>query len=342
MKRLPTLAKLALLAALGIAVPAHAGAVPPFDGATGWLNSQPLVDANLRGKVIVVNFWTYSCINSLRQVPYVRAWAEKYKKQGLVVIGVHSPEFAFERDAGNVRRALAEYNVNYPVAIDSDHQVWNAFNNEYWPALYFIDAKGKVRHVEFGEGNYDKSELVIRRLLEEAGNPPTNGPLVAPVGEGAEAPADTADERSPETYTGYARTEQFASPGGVVQDRMHGYKVPDGLGLNHWALAGEWTMGRESAKAEGANGKIVYRFHSRDLHLVLGPTAGGGSVRFRVTMDGKPPGAAHGVDTDASGNGKVDEPRMYQLIRQTPPITDHVFEIEFLDPGVQAYSFTFG
>jgi thiol-disulfide isomerase/thioredoxin len=342
MNRILTRATLAVGLAVGCATSAQAAAVPPFDGATGWLNAKPLVDADLRGKVIVVNFWTYSCINSLRQVPYVRAWAEKYKNEGLVVIGVHSPEFGFERDAGNIQRAVGEYGVTYPVAIDSDHRVWNTFHNEYWPALYFIDAKGMVRHAEFGEGNYDKSERLIRQLLAEAGHKPVEGPLVAPTGQGAEAPADTDDERSPETYTGYGRTERFASAGGVVQDQRHAYEAPRNLPLNHWGLAGDWTMGREFATSHGPGSRIVYRFHARDLHLVLGPAAKGASLRYRVTMDGKPPGEAHGVDTDANGNGTIDQPRMYQLIRQTPPITDHVFEIEFLDPGAQAYSFTFG
>ncbi|UPG91045.1 thioredoxin family protein [Luteibacter aegosomaticola] len=342
MKHLPSLALLAGLAAMAVHGHARAGAAPPFDGATGWLNAQPVASADLRGKVVVVNFWTYSCINSLRQVPYVRAWAEKYRKQGLVVIGVHSPEFGFERDPANIRRALARYTVNYPVAIDSDHKVWDAFNNEYWPALYFIDAAGKVRHVEFGEGNYDKSELVIRKLLEEAGNAPSDGPLVDPTGVGAEAPADVDDEHSPETYTGYARTERFASPGGVVRDQAHRYEAPARLGLNDWALSGGWSIAREAATSTEASGKIRYTFHSRDLHLVLGPANPGKPIRFRVTIDGKPPGAAHGVDTDANGIGRLDEPRMYQLIRQTPPIGDHVFQIEFLDQGAQAYSFTFG
>ncbi|UPG95283.1 thioredoxin family protein [Luteibacter aegosomatissinici] len=342
MKHILPFALLSAALAAGLAMPVRAAAVAPFDGATGWLNTRPFTDADLRGKVIVVNFWTYSCINSLRQVPYVRAWADKYKSQGLVVIGVHSPEFGFERDATNIQRAVKEYDVNYPVAIDSDHRVWDTFNNEYWPALYFIDAKGTVRHAEFGEGNYDKSELLIRQLLAEAGNKPMEGALVDPAGQGAEAPADTDDERSPETYTGYGRTEQFASAGGVVQDQMNAYSAPKALQLNHWALAGNWRMGREYATSGGAGSKIVYRFHARDLHLVLGPSVNGASVRFRVTIDGKAPGSAHGVDTDAQGSGTIDQPRMYQLIRQTLPITDHVFTIEFLDPGAQAYSFTFG
>jgi thiol-disulfide isomerase/thioredoxin len=342
MKHLRPFARVAIALAAMAALPAAASSLPPLDGATGWLNAKALSAADLRGKVVVVNFWTYSCINSLRQVPYVRAWAQKYKSQGLVVIGVHSPEFGFERDPANVKWAIRDYGVDYPVAIDSHHGVWNAFNNEYWPALYFFDANGVMRHAEFGEGNYDTSEVLIRKLLTEAGNAPAEGPLVAATGTGAEAPADERDERSPETYTGYARTENFASPGDIVRDRTHAYEIPGKLALNQWALAGHWTVGRESAVSDIPGGKIAYRFHSRDLHFVLGPSPSGTPVHFRITIDGKPPGAAHGTDVDSDGRGVIDEPRMYQLIRQPLPIADHVFEIEFIDAGAQAYSFTFG
>lgn len=314
---------------------------PHFDGATAWLNSKPLTAASLRGKVVLVNFWTYSCINSLRQLPYIRAWAEKYRDKGLVVIGVHAPEFAFERDIDNVRRAIADLGIDYPIAVDDDHAIWRAFGNQYWPALYFIDAQGRVRYRKFGEGDYPKLETGIQQLLTEAGTHGVDG-LVSVDARGAEADADWSDLRSPETYVGYARSERLRSPGGVEHDQRHDYVFPHALQLNEWALSGSWTMGKQAAVLHMAGGRMAYRFHARDLHLVMGPSARGAKVRFRVRIDGQPPGDAHGVDVDSQGNGVVTEPRMYQLIRQTPPIADHQFEIEFLDAGVQTFAFTFG
>lgn len=318
------------------------GNLPPLDGASGWLNSKPLTAAGLRGKVVLVNFWTYSCINSLRQIPYVRAWAEKYRSQGLVVIGVHAPEFGFEQDIDNVRRATKSLGVDYPVAMDNNHRVWHAFGNEYWPALYFVDAQGRIRHMIFGEGDYEQSENVLQELLAEAGARGLDHQPVPVDARGAEAAADRNDEQSPENYLGHARTENFASPGGVMPNLRRSYSLPARLRLNHWALSGSWTMGAQATVSNQGGGRIAYRFHARDLHLVMGSSAAGSGVKFRVTIDGKPPGAAHGVDVDSEGNGVVTEPRMYQLIRQPQPIVDRQFEIEFFDPGVQAYAFTFG
>jgi thiol-disulfide isomerase/thioredoxin len=322
------------------------GELPSLRNATAWLNSAPLTAASLRGKVVLVEFWTYSCINWRRQLPYVRAWAEKYKDQGLVVIGVHAPEFSFEKHVDNVRQAAKEIRIDYPIALDNDHAIWRDFHNEYWPALYFVDAQGRVRHHQFGEGEYEQSELIIQQLLAEAGAGNISRELVSVHPQGAEVGADWNDLRSGENYVGYERTENFASPGGARPDKRHDYALPARLKLNQWALSGDWTMGREAIvlnKAlNNANGHMVYSFHGRDLHLVMGPVAPGMSVRFRVLIDGQPPGAAHGVDADDQGNGLVTEPRMYQLIRQPGPIIDRQFEIEFLDPGVQAFSFTFG
>jgi thiol-disulfide isomerase/thioredoxin len=318
------------------------GEMPSLSGATGWLNSTPLTATGLRGKVVLVNFWTYSCINSIRQIPYVHAWAEKYKAQGLVVIGVHAPEFTFEADPDNVRWAVNDFRLGYPVAIDSNHAIWRAFNNEYWPALYFIDAHGQIRHHVFGEGEYDKSEAVIQQLLTEAGTRGVGHELVSVDPHGAEAVADWGDQKSQENYLGYARTENFSSPGTPVADSAHSYTVPDTLKLNDWALSGDWTIGNQAVALNKSNGRIVYRFHARDLHLVMGPATSGKPVRFRVLIDGKPPGDAHGVDVDAQGNGTATRYRMYQLIRQPKPIGDRQFEIEFLDPGVEAFAFTFG
>ena len=318
------------------------GELPSFGGATEWLNSRPLTAADLRGKVVVVDFWTYTCINWRRSLPYVRAWAEQYKDQGLVVIGVHTPEFGFEHDLENVRQAVREIGIDFPVAVDNDYAVWNAFKNEYWPALYFIDAKGRIRHHQFGEGDYVGSEMVIRQLLTEAGVDGMRHELVSVDPQGAEAAADWGDLRSVENYVGYARTENFASPGGSVSDKRHVYAAPAQLRLNQWALSGDWTVGKQAITLNAANGRIVYRFHARDLHLVMGPATRGAAVRFRVRIDGQPPGDAHGVDVDAQGNGTATEQRMYQLIRQSAPISDRQFEIEFLDPGMQAFSFTFG
>jgi thiol-disulfide isomerase/thioredoxin len=316
--------------------------MPSLGGATEWLNSPPLTAAGLRGKVVLVEFWTYTCINWQRAHPYVRAWAERYKDRGLVVIGVHAPEFAFEKEIANVRRAAKDLRVEYPIAIDNDYAIWRAFNNEYWPALYFVDAKGNIRHHQFGEGEYEQSEKVIQRLLAEAGNGGIGHGLVSVEARGTEAAADWGDLKSPENYVGYERTENFVSPGGAVVDKRHVYAVPARLSLNQWALSGDWTVGKQATALNKPDGRIVYRFHARDLHLVMGPTSRGTSVRFRVLIDGQPPGAAHGTDIDDRGNGTVTEQRLYQLIRQPKPITDRLFEIEFFDSGVETLAFTFG
>ncbi|WP_175856514.1 cytochrome c biogenesis protein DipZ [Burkholderia anthina] len=321
------------------------GTLPSLDGAVQWLNSPPLTAAGLRGKVVLVDFWTYSCINCLRTLPYTTAWARKYAPYGLVVIGVHAPEFAFERDIGNVKKAVHDLGIDYPVAIDNRYAIWRAFGNEYWPAHYFIDAQGRIRHHHFGEGEYAQSERAIQSLLAEAGHPEAlNVPLglTGAPAKGALAAADSADVRSPETYVGYARAEDFTSPGGVVRDATHRYDAPAHPELNDWGLAGAWQVGAERATLAAPAGTIVYRFHARDLHLVLGPGANGKPVRFRVTLDGAAPGAAHGTDVDAQGYGTVTGQRLYQLIRQPGAIADRTFSIEFLDPGVDAYAFTFG
>jgi thiol-disulfide isomerase/thioredoxin len=314
------------------------GELASFDGATGWLNSPPLTPAGLRGKVVLVSFWTYTCINWLRQLPYLRAWAGKYAGHGLVVVGVHTPEFGFERDVDNIRRAVADMAIEYPVAIDSDYAVWTAFDNDYWPALYFADADGKIRHHQFGEGEYQRSEMIIQRLLAGAGSDGIARDLVSPDARGIEAPADWASLRTPETYTGYERAENFASPGGAVPNRPHVYAAPPALRLNHWALTGAWTVAGQGATADAADARIAFRFHARDLHLVMGPAAPGTSVRYRVLLDGD----AHGLDVDADGQGTLTEQRLHQLIRQSGPVTERTFEITFLDPGAQAFSFTFG
>ncbi|GMG89686.1 cytochrome c biogenesis protein DipZ [Cupriavidus metallidurans] len=320
------------------------GQFPGLNGAVEWLNSPPLTAEALRGKVVLVDFWTYSCINCLRTLPYVKAWAEKYRDQGLVVIGVHAPEFAFERNIDNVRKATKDLGVTYPVAIDNNYAIWRAFNNNYWPAHYFIDAQGRVRFHHFGEGEYEKSEAVIRQLLAEAGHADVT--KVAMTADnamhGVEMPADASALRSQETYVGYARAENFASPGGARPDQSKEYAAPARPTLNEWGLAGNWKVGEEQATLEQASGKIVYRFHARDLHLVLGPAPDGKPVRFRVTIDGKAPGASHGTDVAADGSGTVTGQRLYQLVRQQGDVTDRTFAIEFLDPGVQAYAFTFG
>ena len=317
------------------------GELPSLSGATEWLNSKPLTVDELRGKVVVVEFWTYSCVNWRRTLPYVRAWAKKYKDRGLVVIGVHSPEFSFEKNVDNVRREAGSLGVDYPIAIDNDFAVWRAFGNEYWPALYFVDARGQVRHHQFGEGEYDLSEIVIQQLLTEAGIKGVGQELSSVDPNGFEVAADWNDLKSPETYIGYERTDNFASPGGLGSDDSREYAIPARLDLNHWALSGDWTAGKEFVALGKTGGRIAYRFHARDLNLILGP-AGAGSVRFRVLLDGRPPGPAAGVDVNAEGYGTVSEPRMYQLIRQPKPIVDRQFEIEFLDPALEAYDFTFG
>jgi thiol-disulfide isomerase/thioredoxin len=316
--------------------------LPSFAGAVGWLNSKPLTPAGLRGKVVLVQFWTYTCVNWLRTLPYVRAWAEKYKDKGLVVIGVHTPEFGFEKNIDNIRRAMKEMGIEYPVAIDSNYALWNAFGNEYWPALYLIDARGRIRRHHFGEGDYEQSERAIQQLLVEAGNRDIGNGLVSVDPRGLEVAADWNDVGSPENFLGYDRTENFASPGGAVADKRHVYGGPERLGLNNWSLSGAWTIEIEAVALSEAGGRIAYTFHARDLNLIMGPKAQGTSLRFRVFVDGQPPGAAHGGDVDANGYGTVFEHRTYQLIRQAKPVADRKFEIEFLDPGVEAFDFTFG
>src|SRR5882724_8334823 len=317
------------------------GPLPSLSGASEWLNSKPLTAEDLKGKVVLVDFWTYSCINCLRSIPCVRAWAEKYRDHGLVVIGVHAPEFAFERNVDNVRKAVATLKISYPVAIDNEYMIWRAFENEYWPAHYFIDAKGQIRHQHFGEGDYDESERTLQKLLAEAGGSQVPTDIVAVNASGAEAASVKANVESPETYLGYSRMAHFISLGGVVQDESHVYAAGSPQ-LNEWSLAGNWTIGNERALLNEKDGSIVYRFHAREVHLVLGPAADGSPVRFRVTIDGAAPGAAHGADVDSDGQGVVTALRLYQLVRDPGAIVDHTFEIRFLDPGVQAYAFTFG
>lgn len=317
------------------------GEAPSLDGAVQWLNSSPLKAADLRGRVVLVDFWTYSCINCLRTLPFVEAWAEKYRDQGLVVIGVHAPEFAFERDIGNVTKALGQLGITYPVAIDNDYAIWKAFKNEYWPAHYFIDARGYIRHHHFGEGSYAESERVIQALLREAGAQNLKTGLIDARGRGVLKAPEGEDERSPETYLGFERAARFAS-GQPAHDQAKAYAIPTPLALNDWGLAGSWTIGDERALLSGPTGRIVYRFHARDLHLVLGPGPGGKPVRFRVTLDGQPPGEARGTDIAPDGSGTVTEQRLYQLVRQSGEVHDRTFSVEFLDPGVAAYAFTFG
>ncbi len=315
--------------------------LPSLSGAVQWLNSPPLTDAALKGKVVLVDFWTYSCINCLRELPYVRAWAEKYKNHGLVVIGIHAPEFAFERNIDNVKKAVAALKLDFPVAIDNNYEIWRAFDNQYWPAEYFVDAEGHIRHQQFGEGDYANSERVIQKLLMAAGqtNVPTG--LVAVNASGAEAASDERDDQSPETYIGTARAENFVSPGGPVQGAAHVYTVGTPA-LNQWGLIGDWTVAGDRATLDQSGGGIVFRFHARDLHLVMGPAPDGRPIRFQVVIDGAPPGDNHGVDVNARGQGVITGQRLYQLVRQDGAVGDRTFEIRFLDPGVQAYSFTFG
>jgi hypothetical protein len=317
------------------------GELPGFDGATAWLNTAPLTPADLRSRVVLVSFGTYTCINWIRSLPYVRAWADKYADKGLAVVGVQTPEFEFEGDLDNVDRAIKEKDVRYPVVVDNDYAVWRAFDNHYWPALYFVDAQGRIRHHHFGEGEYEESEMVLQMLLREAGVDVDQG-LVRIEPHGVEAAADWASLGSPETYLGYERAVGFASPGGVVPNEGHVYSAPAELRRNHWALSGDWAIGLVPALLNEPGGSIRYQFHSRDLHLVMGPPVGHPPVRFRVRLDGKPPGRAHGVDVDESGNGTADYQRMYQLIRQPPQIGGRLFEIEFLDSGVEVFVFTFG
>jgi len=320
----------------------HYPQLPPLDGAVAWLNSPPLTPQALRGKVVLVDFWTYSCINCLRSLPYVIAWNAKYHDHGLVIIGVHSPEFAFERDPGNVATAVKQLGITYPVAVDSKLAIWQAFNNEYWPAEYLIDAQGNIRGQHFGEGDYAASEAKIQQLLAEAGNTNIPGGTVTPNAGGAELAADANDMDSPETYVGYDRAQNFASPQTLAEDSVADYTLPTSPDLNDWGLQGQWNDGGQEAVLQTAPGQVLFRFHARDLHLVLGPAAGNRPVRFRVLIDGAAPGADHGADTDAQGNGRVTEVRLYQLVRQSGPVADRTFTIEFLDPGVQVFSFTFG
>jgi Thioredoxin like C-terminal domain/AhpC/TSA family len=317
------------------------GNFPSLDGANGWLNSEPLTPAELRGKVVAIDFCTYTCINWLRSLPYVRAWAETYEDQGLVTIGVHTPEFSFEHDIDNVREALAEMGVAYPIAIDNDYGVWNAFANHYWPALYLIDAEGRIRHHRFGEGGYDRSEAVIRQLLTDTGaDEIADDATVEPRGPEVEADWDSLE--TAETYLGYRQTQNVASPGGLIPDVPREYERPEALGPNHWALSGNWTVRAEAAALNEPSGRVAYRFHARDVHLVMGPKTREHPVTFRVTIDGEPPGEARGTDVDADGSGTLIQQRMYQLIRQPGPIVDRVFEIEFLEPGAEGFAFTFG
>jgi thiol-disulfide isomerase/thioredoxin len=318
------------------------GHLPGFDGATGWLNSEPLTAADLDGKVVVVDFWTYTCINWLRTLGYVRAWAEKYQDQGLVVVGVHTPEFPFEKDVDNIRRAAKDMSVEYPIAVDSDYAVWRAFSNAYWPAVYIADAEGRIRYHHFGEGAYAECERVIQQLLREAGRDGIADDLVSVADVGFEAQADWTNLGTPETYLGYEQAQNFASPDGGALDRPRTYVVPDALRPNHWALSGDWTIQSGASVLNGAEGRIAFRFHARDVNLVMGPPARDASVPFRVLVDGEPPGAAHGLDVDEQGHGTLSQQRLYQLIREPGSITDRTFEITFLAPGVEAYAFTFG
>jgi hypothetical protein len=309
--------------------------IPSLGGATGWLNSEPLAPAGLRGHVVLVNFWTLTCINWLRQEPYVRAWSHAYRGDGLVVIGVHTPEFTFEHELELVRQATKERGIDYPVAVDNDYEIWRAFANQYWPALYFVDAQGIVRDHHFGEGRYEQSERVIQRLLGVEREP------VAVEGLGVEAEADWDHLRTPETYLGYWRSEHFASPGGPALDERRAYELPERLPFNHWALAGEWTIGREKVVLDEAGGSIAHRFHARDVHLVLAPGAQE-PIPFRVLLDGEAPGESHGVDVDEDGKGLLRDGRMYQLVRQHDAVRERTLELTFLEPGAEAYAFTFG
>ncbi|HWU42003.1 MAG TPA: thioredoxin family protein, partial [Bdellovibrio sp.] len=327
-----------------------------LDGATKWLNSPPLSFESLKGKVVLVDFWTYSCINCLRTLPYVKSWAAKYKNQGLVVIGVHTPEFAFEKDPSNVMKALRDLEITYPIAMDNDYVIWNSFENRYWPAHYFIDRTGKIRHHHFGEGGYEESEKVIQELLQEGSTETTkvaaknstspssalSSTESAPA-RGVQMPAQMADVKSPETYVGYSRAQNLRVQPELEEDEAQKYQAVKNLQLNEWSLSGTWLVNEESATLLKAGGQVIYRFHARDLHLVLGPQKEGSKIKFRVTLDGQAPGKNHGVDTDEKGYGVIDEHRLYQLIRQQDQdIRDRTFEIEFLDSGVAVFAFTFG
>ncbi|HET9120732.1 MAG TPA: redoxin domain-containing protein [Solirubrobacterales bacterium] len=316
--------------------------IPSLARATTWLNSPPIGAEALRGKVVLIDFWTYTCINWRRTVPWLRAWVQRYGGSGLLLIGVHSPEFAFEHDLDNVRQAVKEMGIGYPVPVDNDFAIWRAFGNEFWPALYIFDSKGRIRHTVFGEDGYEEADQVIRKLLAEAGQTKVDPRPTVVDGKGFEKAADWKDLRSGENYLGLRRTENFASPGGIQPGVARAYTVPPRLDLNSWAVSGTWTISSDRAVVGAAGGRIAYRFHARDVNLVMAPETRGKEIRFRVLLDGKPPGAAHGVDVDQDGQGTLGEQRMYQLIRQPGPIADHLFEIEFLAPGAGAFSFTFG
>jgi len=324
---------------LACAALSNQGTIPSLSGATEWLNSPPLRAEGLRGKVVLVDFCTYTCVNWLRTLPYVRAWADKYRDDGLVVIGAHTPEFPFERDVDNIRWALKEMDVRYPIAVDSDYGVWRAFDNNYWPAAYIADVNGRIRYHHFGEEAYDEQERVIQKLLTESGRKIDNE-LVKVTPRGLEVAADFGHLRSPESYLGYERAESFA--GNAVEDTPRSYTIPPSLSLNQWGLSGNWTVKGKGAELNEPNGRIAFRFHARDANLILGPPRGSKPVRFNVKVDGNPPGAAHGTDIDESGNGIADRQRTYQLVRERQSITDRQFEIQFPEPGVEAFCFTFG
>jgi thiol-disulfide isomerase/thioredoxin len=318
------------------------GRFPSLDGATGWLNTSPLTPEGLSGKVVVINFCTYTCVNWLRTLPYVRAWSERYADEGLVTVGVHTPEFSFEHDVDNVKEMLGAMRVEYPIALDNRYAVWDAFTNHYWPALYFIGIDGRIRHHQFGEGDYERSEQVIQQLLREAGAADVGTDLVSVNGIGPEAEAAWLDLQSPESYLGYERGQAPASPGGMVPKEHHVYAAPAVLELNRWALVGDWTVDSESVVLNEPNGRIEFAFHARDVHLVMGPRERGTPVPFRLTIDGEPLHDAAGSDVDADGSGVVVQQRMHQLIRQRAPVADRVFAIEFLERGAEGFAFTFG
>ncbi|HET7758501.1 MAG TPA: redoxin domain-containing protein [Gaiellaceae bacterium] len=318
------------------------GRLPGFEGATGWLNSPPLTPDELRGKVVLVDFWTYTCINWLRTLAWVRAWWEKYESDGLVVIGVHTPEFPFERDPDNVREAVEEMRVRYPVALDPDYGVWNAFANSYWPAVYIADMDGRIRHHHYGEGGYEECERVVQRLLRDAGHDRVDDELVAVEPEGFEVQADWSHLRSPETYLGYQQGQSFASSSDLALDDPREYVIPEPLNLNEWALAGRWAVESRASVANERGARLAFRFHARDVNLVLGPRPRDASIPFRVTVDGEPPGDAHGFDVDEQGNGMLRQQRLYQLVRERGSVEDRTVEIAFLEEGAEAYCFTFG
>ena len=318
------------------------GHLPALNGATQWINTAPIKPEALQGKVVLISFWTYTCINWLRTLPYIRAWAEKYKKQGLIVIGVHTPEFSFEHNIDNVEEAMKSMGITYPVAIDNKYAIWSAFDNHYWPALYFVDASGRIRHTQFGEGEYEMSERVLQQLLSECVDANVKGDVVTPDAQGIEQAADWSDLESPETYLGYDRTVNFKSPTGIVLGKQHAYRDGTLLGLNEWALSGSWTINEEFVMLQEPRGIIAFCFHARDLNLVMGPPMRGASVQFRVQIDHEPPKSSHGEDIDTRGNGTAAEQRLYQLIRQPQPIADRLCEIEFYDAGAEAFVFTFG